>query len=35
MHEDCRQNPCPYCRAIVIADDGPDRDDTYEGREPY
>lgn len=26
---------CPYCEAIEIADDGPDRDDTYIGNEPY
>jgi hypothetical protein len=28
-HEDCRQNPCPYCREIIVADDGPETDDTY------
>lgn len=28
-HADCRRNPCPYCREIQIADDGPETDDTY------
>lgn len=28
-HANCRQRPCPYCKAITIADQGPEDDDTY------
>lgn len=28
-HEDCREHPCPYCKALIEADTGdePDRDE--------
>lgn len=32
-HVNCRRKPCPYCKAIVAADDGPETDDTYLGSE--
>lgn len=28
-HAECSRRPCAYCRSIVIADQGPEDDDTY------
>jgi hypothetical protein len=33
-HAKCSETPCPYCKSIVVADDGPETDDTY-GDEEY